>query len=310
MKLPNYVGIDICSTHLDIYYQGVYDQIKFKKEIVLPYFQELQKKLNPIQLIFEATSNLSKQLSAWVSGIIPFSCLNPYRVRQFAVGCNMLVKTDREDAMLLYHYGCIQQPKAKTVLAPSQLKAQEYESLLCSITRQKAKYKCRLKGAFDERECAILKELIKFHEEKELELENLLYELIKETPLLELICQELQKVKGIGKKSAMRIIVSLPELGHLTRKEIASLVGLCPFQNESGKKKGSKIIKTGRSVTRSTLYICSVVASRCNCVIKEFYQRLLKAGKKKKSAILACAHKLLIHLNFIAKKIIDEHVNI
>ncbi len=306
MNQINYVGVDICSTHLDIYYQGGYDQIKFKKDIVLPYFQKLQTELHSIQLIFEATSNLSKQLTAWINGIIPFSCLNPFRVRQFAVGCNMLVKTDREDAFLLYHYGCIQKPQAKVVLNSSQLKAQEYESLLCSITQQKAKYKCRLKSAFDEHECTILKELIKLHEEKEQELENLLDELIRETPLLESICKELQKVKGIGLKSAIRIIVSLPELGRLTRKEVASLVGLCPYQSESGKKKGSKIIKTGRSVTRRTLYICSVVACRCNEVIKDFYQRLLRAGKKKKTALMACAHKLLIHINFIAEGIISE----
>lgn len=304
MTQPYYIGVDICSKRLDIYHGGCYDQINFKKEIVLPYFKDLQKKHDSIQLIFEATSNLSKQLIAWINGVIPFSCLNPYRVRQFAVGCNMLAKTDREDAILLYHYGCIQRPKVKTVLSQAQLKAQEYESLLSSLTRQKAKYKCRLKGAFDERECDILRDLINILEEKEQELENLLCELINVTPLLKLICNEIQKVKGIGLKSAIRIVVSLPELGSLTSKEISSLVGVCPYQCESGQKKGAKTIKTGRSITRSALYMCSVVACRYNDVIKNFYQRLLKAGKKKKSALMACAHKLLIHINFIAKRAI------
>lgn len=305
MNKPLYVGVDICSKHLDIQHGEIYKRIVFNEQVALKYFLALQSQ-QEIQLVFEATGTLSKQLIEWINGIIPFSCHNPLRIRQFAMGCNILAKNDRIDAKVLAYYGVNQQPPANTVLSKSQLKAKSLESLLSFYTHQKAKAKCRLSAATDEFEIELLEKTIDEFIQKEQQLEDCLKQLIEESPLLSKICNALVKVKGIAIKSAMRIVINLPEIGSINRKRIVSLTGLCRYCWESGNKSGTKAIRTGRTRVRSALYICCVVAVRCNDEIKTFYQRLLAAGKAKKVALVACARKMLIHINHIAAQIYKE----
>jgi transposase len=108
-------------------------------------------------------------------------------------------------------------------------------------------------------------------------------------------------VPGVGKITALVLIADLPELGHLNRKEIAALVGLAPFNRDSGLMKGKRCIWGGRASVREVLYMASVVASRWNPVIKRFYQRLRQEGKVFKVAITACMRKLLTILNAMAR---------
>ena len=107
----------------------------------------------------------------------------------------------------------------------------------------------------------------------------------------------LQEVQGIGSKTAAKLIADLPELGSCDRKQIAALVGAAPYSQDSGKKKGQRSISGGRPAVRSILYMATLSATRFNPVIQEFYLRLLKAGKKKKVALIACMRKLLTILN-------------
>ena len=112
----------------------------------------------------------------------------------------------------------------------------------------------------------------------------------------------MQSVPGIGSVTSTCIIVELPELGHLNNKKIAALTGLAPFNKDSGNFRGSKSVWGGRSDIRATLYMATLSALRFNPLIKNFYNRLLKAGKKKKVAIVACMRKLIVILNAMVKK--------
>jgi transposase len=111
----------------------------------------------------------------------------------------------------------------------------------------------------------------------------------------------LQEVEGVGKKTAAKLIADVPELGSCGCKEIAALIGVAPYSQDSGKKKGQCSISGGRPDVCSILYMATLTAARCNPVIKECYQRLVKAGKKKKVALVACMCKLLTILNAILR---------
>ena len=120
---------------------------------------------------------------------------------------------------------------------------------------------------------------------------------IQATPLFKEKEQILRSAKGVGRITASILLSDLPELGQLNRKKIAALVGVAPFNNDSGRRHGPRRVKGGRSSVRNVLYMAAMVASRFNPVIKRFYQRLIAAGKKKKVALVACMRKLLTILN-------------
>ena len=111
----------------------------------------------------------------------------------------------------------------------------------------------------------------------------------------------LRSAKGIGPNTCMALIADLPELGKLSNREIAALVGLAPFNRDSGKMRGKRMIFGGRSQVRCALYMATLVATRHNRVISTFYQRLLDAGKPKKVAIVACMRKFLTILNAMVR---------
>jgi transposase len=107
----------------------------------------------------------------------------------------------------------------------------------------------------------------------------------------------LQSMPGIGKVAAASIICNVPELGYITNRQAASLVGVAPITRESGRYKGKRMIQGGRHQVRTVLYMAMMSAMQCNPVFKETYQRLLAAGKPKKVAIIACVRKMIVILN-------------
>ena len=111
----------------------------------------------------------------------------------------------------------------------------------------------------------------------------------------------LRSVPGVGPQVSLTLLAYLPELGTLNRKQIAALVGVAPFNRDSGPYRGKRSVWGGRATVRSTLYMRALVATRFNPVLRDFYQRLLKAGKPKKVALTACARKLLTILNTMAR---------
>ena len=120
---------------------------------------------------------------------------------------------------------------------------------------------------------------------------------IQSTPGFQEKDQILRSVKGIGPITSSILLSDLPELGQLDRKKIAALVGVAPFNDDSGRRRGQRRIKGGRASVRQVLYMATMVASRYNPVLRTFYQRLLASGKKKKVALVACMRKLLTILN-------------
>ena len=139
------------------------------------------------------------------------------------------------------------------------------------------------------------------------DLDGDLRESIRSSPVWREKDQLLRSVPGVGEQVSVTLLAELPELGTLGRKQIAALVGVAPFSRDSGPHRGKRAVWGGRARVRAALYMGALVASRWNPVIRDFYQRLLAAGKPKKLALTACMRKLLIILNCLVKT--REHWN-
>ena len=133
-------------------------------------------------------------------------------------------------------------------------------------------------------------------------LTEIMSKLTKTSPHLQEAVRLLTSTSGVGESSALSLLVAMPELGKISRKQAASLAGLAPFNCDSGQMRGKRKIYGGRSEIRKALYMAALVASRHNKILKNFYQQLLENGKPKKLALTAVMRKLLIHLNSLMKK--------
>jgi transposase len=146
-----------------------------------------------------------------------------------------------------------------------------------------------------------LQQHIRFLERRLREADDDLHTAVKASPLWRVKDDLLQSVPGVGRVVSLTLLAELPELGRLSHKEIAALVGVAPLNRDSGTLRGKRVVYGGRAPVRAALYMAALVASKCNPVIRTFYQRLRAAGKPAKVALTACMRKLLIILNAIAR---------
>jgi len=296
--LSIYVGIDVAKDHLDVAY-GVKDKpdhVEYTAE-GLKILVERLKAIQPKLVVLEATGGLEVRLMAELCpGNIPVARVNPKRVREFAKATGRFAKTDQLDARNLSQYGEAIQPMATPL--PSE-QEQELVSLLSrrrQLIEMHVMEQNRLKTAGKTMQTRIEKHLTWLNEEITA-IDQEISDFIQNTPSWAEKDELIQSVPGIGKVTARTLLAEMPELGTIDRKKVAALVGVAPFNRDSGRLQGKRHIYGGRSEVRSVLYMATISATRFNPVIKTFYERLLKAGKEKKVAIVACMRKLLTIIN-------------
>ena len=295
---PTNVGIDVSKDWLDIVVTPSGETLRIENTeeqagVVVKKLEELK----PERIIVEATGGYEQMITARLyMAKLPVCRVNPKRVRYFARSVGQLAKTDKLDAKVLARFGEVVKP------ALTQLPTED-EQLLGALLTRREQLLAMLVAEKSRMDLApgkvkpSLNEHITWLKQRIKELEKEIETFINSRPDLKEKDELLQQVEGIGKKTSAKLIADLPELGACDRKQIAALVGAAPYSQDSGKKKGQRSISGGRPAVRSILYMATLTATRCNPVIKEFYQRLLKAGKKKKVAIVACMRKLLTILN-------------
>jgi transposase len=233
---------------------------------------------------------------------LPVVRVNPGQARHFAQATNQLAKTDSLEARLLAHLGEALKPVVRSLPSAEQM---EFEALLTrrrQIVEMLVAEKNRLKQYQGVKRVA--KELqahITWLEKRLQQSDKDLRQKLESSPVWRVNDELLQSVPGIGDITSQTLLAALPELGKLSNKEIAALVGVAPYAKESGSKRGQRRIRGGRGAVRAVLYMATISATRFNPVIKMFYERLVKAGKKKKVAMVACMRKLLTILNAIIK---------
>lgn len=249
----------------------------------------------PALIVLEATGGYEvAAVGALAAAGLPVVVVNPRQVRDFARATGQLAKTDAIDAGVLALFA----ERVRPPVRPLASDAQEHLEALLARRRQVLEMlvaeRNRLGQVFG-RETKLVKRSLKQHIaylERELRVTDPeVGERIRESPVWRAQEDLLRSVPGVGPVLAVTLLAELPELGRLSRKEIAKLVGVAPLNRDSGTLRGRRLIVGGRAAVRAVLYMAALVATRCNTVIRTFYQRLLAAGKPKKLALTACMRK-------------------
>lgn len=297
-----YVGIDVSKDRLDVAV-GL-DAIESFENTEKGHADLVAKLLageRPRLVILEATGGYERGIAAaLIVATLPALIVNPRQVRDFARSTGQLAKTDELDAKMLVRFGEAVKPEPRAL--PDEV-TQELASL---ITRRRQVVEMitsennRVRLAPKKVRKAIEKHL-RFLRKQLSEIEDELDDEIRKTPAWAEKEDLLRSVPGIGKVTARTMLTRLPELGTLSTKKLSMLVGVAPINRDSGRQRGQRTTSGGRTDVRAVLYMAALVATRQNPAIKAFYRRLVEAGKPKKLALIASAHKLLGILNAIAK---------
>jgi transposase len=256
-------------------------------------------------VVLEATGGYELVcVAALAAASVPVVVVNPRQVRAFARATGQLAKTDRIDADILALFAERVRPEVRAL---PDAEAQELDALLArrrQLLEMLQAERNRLGQVFGRGKQRVRKSLkahIAFLERELRMADTDLGELVRRSPAWRERDDLLQSVPGVGKVLSFTLLADLPELGRLSRREIAKLVGVAPLSRDSGTLRGRRFVQGGRASVRAVLYMAALAATRRNVVIRAFYARLLAAGKPKKLALVACMRKLLTILNTMAR---------
>ena len=293
-----FVGVDVSKAHLDVGVSGSKETSRFANSEAG--ISELVRGLlerSPALVVMEATGGFEVPAAAALAAAgIAVVIANPRQVRDFARATGQLAKTDTIDAHVLALFGERVRPPVRAL--PDEA-ARELDAIIGrrrQIIDMITAEKNRLGFALKPVQKGIRKH-IRWLERQLSDVDADLDRLIRESPVWKAKNDLLRDVPGVGPNLARTLIAELPELGHLTDKEIAALAGVAPFPRESGLMRGKRMVWGGRTSVRTALFLSAWSASRWNPVIRVFYQRLRAKGKPPKVALVACMRKLLVILN-------------
>lgn len=256
-------------------------------------------------IVMEATGGLELPLACALqaAGFV-VTIINPRQARDFAKAMGRLAKTDRIDAQVLAELAHVlsRHPERERFVRPLPTPEQQKLSALVARRRQLVTMLTAERQRLSSSHAAIRKSIEAIILAIRAQIDEVEGELAQHISSHHAnLAQQLASVRGIGSTTVATLIADLPELGRLSRRRISALVGVAPFNRDSGQSRGKRTIFGGRSQVRRGLYMATLVAIRFNKVIKHFYNRLVAAGKPKKVAIVACMRKLLTILNAIAR---------
>lgn len=302
-----FLGIDVSKDKLDIYYhpQGKYEQIANEKRAITSFLKHAKKHIPNIRITVEATGGYQNNLvkTAHMQSIT-IGIANPRCVRDFAKAHNYLAKTDKIDAKIIALFEEQVGTRTSEEPTPVQEELMAYRKRLDQLTDMLTMEKNRLLQA-SPTVAKHIKKHIKTLEKERTELEKESTKLVKQNEVLAEKYERLQTCKGVGTTTTLVLLSNLPELGRLNRGEASSIVGVAPMNDDSGKRKGKRMIRGGRTRVRCALYMAALSAVKHNAPIKILYERLVAAGKAKKVALVACMRKLLLTLNNMLKNKTD-----
>lgn len=300
-----YVGIDVSKNSLDVYVRSLNISRKFSNdESGIKELTDFLVNINPSLILLEATGRLEQDAAiSLATSSLRVSIINPKRARDFARAAN-LAKTDKIDAAMLADFACAFVDKLDLMLISDKfsVKIKDLSTRRKQLLKMQSQEKNRLRWIKDEIFISSINTILEVLNNQIAEIDLTISKLISENDSLKKKSEILQSVPGIGKVTSNILIASLPELGSLTKKKIAKLVGVAPINNDSGEFKGKRSIKGGRYTIRAALFMATLTAIKHNIVIKDFYNKLLSRGKAKKVALVACMHKLIHIVNAMLAK--------
>ena len=302
MATSSYVGIDVSKDWLDVAVlgEGREWQVDNNPEGIAKLVQQMQD-VCPELIVVEATGGYQRAVvEALFHTGLPVAVVNPARVRQFARACGLLAKTDKLDARVLAVFGQRVQPKlytgkseAEKQLAALLVRRKQIEEMLKAEQNRLRTTSPSLRSSVEQ--------VMVFLKEQKKCLDEQIQQFLQEQPAWQEQREILSSAPGVGMVTTATLLAELPELGKMDHKKIAALVGVAPMNYDTGKKRGYRKTKGGRTNVRSVLYMSTLVATRYNPVIQTQYQHLLKRGKEKKVALTACMRKFLTILNAMVR---------
>ena len=258
--------------------------------------------LAPQLILLEATGGLQIRAAGELAAAgLPVAVVNPRQVRDFARATGLLAKTNRLDAQILARFAAAVQPEPRPLDDAASLALKALVARRRDLIAMRTAEKNRLAPAQDRVVRASIEEMLALIQAQLVTLDDDLDRAVKTSPIWRQAENLLRSVPGVGPTLACTLLAELPELGRLTRRKIAALVGVAPVPRASGVMRGRRTVWGGRAAVRTTLYSAATASIRINPVLKATYQRLKAAGKPSKVALVACMRKLITMLNAILR---------
>jgi transposase len=292
------VGVDVSKSKLDVYLleRDRLFSVPNDEQAIAALITRLSR-YRLERIVIEATGRLEQCfVRAALAKGLPVVIVSPLKVRRFADAVGQLAKTDEIDARLIAQFAATLKPAAHPI---TDAKAQLIKDLVVR-RRQLTSLRTMEKNRRPIMPANLTPSIDRIIDTLDREIESL--ELLIQTALEQHAAWRhkrnlLTTMPGIGPSVASTLIGDLPELGSLSRRQIAALTGVAPFNRDSGTLRGKRRIRGGRAHSRTALFLSAMIATRCNPDIKRFYERLLHAGKHKKVALTACIRKIVTTLN-------------
>lgn len=298
------VGVDVSQRTLDVHVLP--DGTSFQVGNDDDGFRTMLKKLRgfrPDRVVFEATGGLEAHAALFLSSCgLPVAVVNPGQVRYFARSAGTVAKTDRKDAHLLALFAQRMRPEPRPLPDPAQRELAELVRRRQQLLKTRTMENNRLSRASTDRVQDSCQVMLRAIERQLQDIDSQLQSLIETSPLWHEKVELLKSMKGLGSVTAITLVASLPELGELNRRKIAALVGVAPFNQDSGVHRGSRRIHGGRKNVRNALYMAAFSAARFNPYFREQYRKL-RETKPFKVALVAIARKLLVILNQMMREL-------
>ena len=309
-----FVGIDVSKATLDVAARTAtgprsdFTQSTPNRDAPIDALVQRLRAAAPELIVLEATGGYERLVVAALGAAgLPVIVVNPKNVRAFAKATGQLAKTDRLDAALLALFAERVRPEVRTL--PSQeaaglteqlVRRRQLVDMLTAEQHRRALVSATVRHRVDLHIAWLTRELHAVEAELQTQIETSAVWRARDTLL--------QSVPGVGPRTAQMLVGMLPELGTLNRQRIAALVGVAPFNQDSGRRRGERHISGGRAAVRTTLYMAALVGVRWNPALKVFYLRLRANGKSAKVALVACMRKLLTMLNAMVRTNTPWHV--
>lgn len=296
----SFVGIDVSKNVLDVHVlpAGEHWQVSNDEAGCASLVERLKPLGETVLVVMEATNVFWRMAAAALAGAgLACAVVNPRQVRDFAKSMGKLAKTDALDAQVLALFAQRVKPPVRALPSAQCQVAAEMLGRRAQLMGMRVAEKNRLATASAKKVRKDIEATIAFLEKRLAALDQEIDTWLQSTPIDQSRANLLQSFTGIGQNTARSLLITIPELGSLSGKQISALAGLAPFAKDSGKKSGKRHIAGGRTVVRGALYMPAITAIQHNPIIRALYQRLVQAGKHHYVAITACMRKMLVILN-------------
>jgi transposase len=299
----SYLGIDVSKSKLhlatDTQFLAEFDNSITGRQTLLQQIVACR----PTLVALEASGGYERPICQTLHEAgLAVAVVQPGCVRHFAKSLKVLAKTDQIDAQMIARFAAVSQPRVTTPEAENKRKLRAFCDRRQQLVEDRVREAGRLETCIDPAMARHIQDQLEHLQELEADLDQQIQTLLEEDPEFRQTMNTLMTPKGVGAKTAATLLAHLPELGTLTRGEVAAIAGLAPHPQESGNWRGKRRIYGGRAAVRKAMYMAAKTAARWCPVISVFYQRLRAQGKAYNVALIACARKMLIHLNTLVKQ--------